>query len=108
MGIDSCMNDKKLAKFQIKQCPSLQRLLDAVQLGVLAAVVAGMWEVGSVISAAPSHAKHTDVHPCTRPRPSPCLAHRRQHQPPRRLRGVMRGAVCCAEPQVRGRPARRF
>lgn len=33
MGINECLSDPALPSFDLEQCPSLQRLLDALQLG---------------------------------------------------------------------------
>lgn len=46
MSLPTCLSDKNLVKFQISACPSLQRLLDAVQLGArrAAAAAAAGWQ----------------------------------------------------------------
>lgn len=43
MSLPSCLSDKNLVKFQISACPSLQRLLDAIQLGEAGGGGGGGW-----------------------------------------------------------------
>lgn len=88
MSLPSCLSDKNLVKFQISACPSLQRLLDAVQLGARrGAAAVALWLLpfrpapSRVLG--PTATRHPNLlHP---PNPTPS----RQRQPSCDLRGLV-------------------